>query len=249
MAIPQRGGLPHSDIHGSTPARGSPWLFAACHVLHRLLVPRHPPNALLSLETTPPDIDPGVSTMHRNHPQRPCGQWQRSLDHHRQHRPPPRRSRTTDHSRSAHNSRHLNVRPARWRPPSRRSNTSGQTREQARPETHQNLIHPDKDHTSRQRAADANGIANSILSMPRRRTDSMPISFASPRYTLTNADQLATPIARPGHRGGGDRTRTDDPLLAKQVLSQLSYAPATSQDLARSRALANDGALGGPGRI
>jgi hypothetical protein len=44
------GGLPHSDIHGSTPARGSPWLFAACHVLHRLLVPRHPPNALLILD-------------------------------------------------------------------------------------------------------------------------------------------------------------------------------------------------------
>jgi hypothetical protein len=42
--------LPHSDIHGSTPARGSPWLFAACHVLHRLLVPRHPPNALIALD-------------------------------------------------------------------------------------------------------------------------------------------------------------------------------------------------------
>ncbi len=47
---PLLGGLPHSDIHGSTPARGSPWLFAACHVLHRLLVPRHPPNALIALE-------------------------------------------------------------------------------------------------------------------------------------------------------------------------------------------------------
>ena len=45
-----KGGLPHSDIHGSTPARGSPWLFAACHVFHRLLVPRHPPNALIALE-------------------------------------------------------------------------------------------------------------------------------------------------------------------------------------------------------
>jgi hypothetical protein len=55
-----RSGLPHSDIHGSTPARGSPWLFAACHVLHRLLVPRHPPNALIALEITP--------TMHRSHP-------------------------------------------------------------------------------------------------------------------------------------------------------------------------------------
>ena len=46
---PSLGGLPHSDIHGSTPARGSPWLNAACHVLHRLLVPRHPPNALIAL--------------------------------------------------------------------------------------------------------------------------------------------------------------------------------------------------------
>ena len=27
--------------------------------------------------------------------------------------------------------------------------------------------------------------------------------------------------------GGGDRDRTDDPLLAKQVLSQLSYTPNT----------------------
>ncbi len=46
---PLARGLPHSDVHGSKPARGSPWLFAACHVLHRLLVPRHPPNALRSL--------------------------------------------------------------------------------------------------------------------------------------------------------------------------------------------------------
>ena len=42
-------GLPHSDIHGSKPICGSPWLFAACHVLHRLLMPRHPPCALLRL--------------------------------------------------------------------------------------------------------------------------------------------------------------------------------------------------------
>jgi hypothetical protein len=46
-------GLPHSDILGSKPARGSPRLFAACHVLRRLLVPRHPPNALLSFNLSP----------------------------------------------------------------------------------------------------------------------------------------------------------------------------------------------------
>ena len=43
------GGLPHSDIHGSKGVRTSPWLFAAYYVLHRLSVPRHPPDALLRL--------------------------------------------------------------------------------------------------------------------------------------------------------------------------------------------------------
>ena len=44
-----RRGLPHSEIPGSKPACGSPGLIAACHVLHRLLLPRHPPCALSSL--------------------------------------------------------------------------------------------------------------------------------------------------------------------------------------------------------
>jgi hypothetical protein len=42
-----RGGLPHSETPGSPIARISPGLFAACCVLHRLSVPRHPPDALL----------------------------------------------------------------------------------------------------------------------------------------------------------------------------------------------------------
>jgi hypothetical protein len=42
------GGLPHSETPGSPIARISPGLFAACHVLHRLSVPRHPPDALTS---------------------------------------------------------------------------------------------------------------------------------------------------------------------------------------------------------
>ena len=44
-----RGGLPHSDIFGSKLVCSSPKLFAACHVLHRLLAPRHSPYALSSL--------------------------------------------------------------------------------------------------------------------------------------------------------------------------------------------------------
>src|SRR5262245_60318599 len=42
-------GFPHSDISGSKCVCHSPELFAAYHVLHRLLVPRHPPCALSSL--------------------------------------------------------------------------------------------------------------------------------------------------------------------------------------------------------
>ena len=45
-----RCGLPHSDISGSKSARNSPELIAACYVLHRLSVPRHPPNALVMLD-------------------------------------------------------------------------------------------------------------------------------------------------------------------------------------------------------
>ena len=39
-------GFPHSDISGSMDICSSPKLFAAYHVFHRLLVPRHPPCAL-----------------------------------------------------------------------------------------------------------------------------------------------------------------------------------------------------------
>ena len=42
-------GLPHSEIPGSMDICSSPRLFAACHVLRRLLMPRHSPCALSSL--------------------------------------------------------------------------------------------------------------------------------------------------------------------------------------------------------
>src|SRR5690348_1548771 len=58
-----RGGLPHSEIPGSTIARISPGLFAACHVLHRLSVPRHPPDALLIASRATPN---GKDHLRRN---------------------------------------------------------------------------------------------------------------------------------------------------------------------------------------
>ena len=42
-------GFPHSEIRGSMLMCSSPQLIAACHVLHRLLMPRHSPCALISL--------------------------------------------------------------------------------------------------------------------------------------------------------------------------------------------------------
>src|SRR5215217_6088236 len=42
-------GLPHSEIPGSKRACRSPRHIAACHVLHRLSVPRHPPSTLSNL--------------------------------------------------------------------------------------------------------------------------------------------------------------------------------------------------------
>ena len=42
-------GFPHSDICGSRLMCSSPQLFAAYHVFLRLLVPRHPPCALVRL--------------------------------------------------------------------------------------------------------------------------------------------------------------------------------------------------------
>ena len=42
-------GFPHSEIPGSKSVADSPRLIAGCHVLHRLQLPRHPPNALVRL--------------------------------------------------------------------------------------------------------------------------------------------------------------------------------------------------------
>jgi hypothetical protein len=156
-----RSGLPHSDIHGSTPARGSPWLFAACHVLHRLLVPRHPPNALLILDTlASPDRSPGT-TMHGNHPQRtiPCGYHLAQITGiHPMHHPPSARAPPCMVHRRTRSHTPLNPRRRPVGRPSReelsrsdikpdngtRSNPKIAT-DRTRPETHQNLIHPDKE--------------------------------------------------------------------------------------------------------
>lgn len=60
-----KGGFPHSEILGSKPTPGSPKLIAGCHVLHRLLTPRHPPDALLILASPAAGENPPDGTMLR----------------------------------------------------------------------------------------------------------------------------------------------------------------------------------------
>ena len=52
----------------------------------------------------------------------------------------------------------------------------------------------------------------------------------------------------PAPAGGGERVRTDDPLLAKQVLSQLSYTP-NPPGLRRALTCTTKAVGNGPGRI
>ena len=122
------GGLPHSEIPGSTLARSSPRLIAACYVLHRLSVPRHPPDALACLIA---------------------------------------RTRCQTHAgRSS-------------------------------PQRRQNLV---------------------------SRSNTPALAGAFEREPFHDSMSHSS-LRHPGTLGGGDRTRTDDPLPAKQVLSRLSYTP------------------------
>ncbi len=54
------GGFPHSEIRGSEAVCASPRLIAACHVLLRRPVPRHPPCAL-DIFSPPIGLDRGAS--------------------------------------------------------------------------------------------------------------------------------------------------------------------------------------------
>ena len=98
--------------------------------------PSSPPGAKASTECpslardTSPGIDPEASTMHRNHPQRPT-----TMPVAGQETAPRKRITLAQHTTVA-SEHHCHRRDAE---------TSGQTLRWQRPETHQNLIHPDKE--------------------------------------------------------------------------------------------------------
>ena len=147
-------GFPHSDISGSKCVGNSPELFAAYHVLHRLSVPRHPPNALVVLDST-----------------------------------------TVCQRRMIFRSS-LRLVPCRGRPPQRK-----------RP------CLPFPATPPRRRSAESRLQTSSDERC--QRTNSAPPALR----VLCRAQSARV------SDGGGRRDRTDDLLLAKQALSQLSYAP------------------------
>jgi hypothetical protein len=210
---PLARGLPHSDIHGSKPARGSPWLFAACHVLHRLLMPRHPPNALIVL--TP--------HTHRNHPRKTF----------RAKTPKTLSCAFSGGENAVPNTQHFSqtflsanpaaltlscpgslpadqrVRPTQLRHAQKRTNLFTLTKNQHLPNRHPRGCGRNTNPGS------CNDIPNALDTRHGQRPD----------------------------LGGGRRVRTDDPLLAKQVLSQLSYAPIrTTTQIARNTRNTSHGA-------
>ena len=180
-------GFPHSDILGSTSARDSPGLNAACHVLHRLLAPRHPPRALCSL----------TSTQHLT--RRPVPVWGRSGS--------PIITANSDHFRS---SDRIDRSTAVIYPVVKVHRRSGSGPMLA---AHQRLRWSvgshGREHTDQGIAGPSSACARSVVIQLE----------GGPPGTLR------------GERGGGDEeTRTPDPLLAKEMLCQLSYVPDGAAD-------------------
>ncbi len=167
------GGFPHSEIHGSKPVRGSPWLIAAYHVFHRLSVPRHPPNALTTLDRSHDRCPPSAEV----------AQCWCAMGH--------RRNKTSllhDLTRAG----------GQAQPLGRRYGHAGS------PLQDNPMTKPVKSplHDVGQPAAAPDGAAaNSVFTCGR-------------------------------HPGGARRDRTDDLMLAKHALSQLSYGPFRSIDKA-----------------
>ena len=190
------GGLPHSEIPGSPIARISPGLFAACHVLHRLSVPRHPPDALLFA------LDHRIASPAMPHHRRAQGQA-------------PCRS-----------------------PQQRRAAASMKTLLSDKPGASFARAAPAGEASLRRKGPSAAGTRPvrlghiTTLSSPFNQHPAAvargAVAQSSPSVAAgtTRSCRWCLSVPQPGFAGGGgERIRTDDLLLAKQALSQLSYTP------------------------
>jgi hypothetical protein len=183
------GGLPHSEIPGSPIARIFPGLFAACHVLHRLSVPRHPPDALVSrLITASPS--PAMPHHRRAQGQAPTAAQVCS----RRTRRSRMKTLLSDKPRAMH-CRH----------------------KACPPRSHHNSLLTLQSTAPRSPAAVSRQSSPNVAHTP---------ACGAARCTARRRPPHGLPAAPLGGAGGGgERSRTDDLLLAKQALSQLSYTP------------------------
>ena len=175
-------GFPHSEIPGSKLIRSSPRLIAAYYVLHRLHTPRHPLDALKTLD--------------RSHYQ--CPQLQQ-----------PNRALV------------FAVRsPSSGRSVIRRITASvliGQIK---------------KNHSSRTSTVPPRGCRVKQTALCLFTMSKDPVADTSQcqhnqtcSLFLRRIDRFGDHQGQPRRLGGARRDRTDDILLAKQALSQLSYGP------------------------
>jgi hypothetical protein len=228
------GGFPHSEIPGSKPVRSSPGLIAAYHVLHRLSAPRHPPDALLSLHSLSWPTFPSKSTsvdlrVVRATPE-PTDAPAIGLARLQRRRQGRHGFRHTDPSVTIH--------------PSPANTRHGGTTVQRPFKSHETCP---SDHGAVKRR-EANALSNPFRdALASTRPDPCGSDHRTCLlFTMTVNERAGSPRApRPQSRsfhpdvvavrldtkriGGARRDRTDDLMLAKHALSQLSYGPDRKQ--------------------
>ena len=213
--------MPHSEIPGSPIARISPGLFAACHVLHRLSVPRHPPDALQLLDPKHREHarwryhDTPDPAAHRGKPQMPA-------------RPP---VQPVLPARSAAEPARVLLRARRLVHEDTFSDgpITRHFMPQAEPSasvTFTNSLHPINQHPPDTRPQ--RGQPRPMRHTRENRSSPNAMGSEVRSQTPDPFQSLIAPISDLCRRiSGGERDRTDDLLLAKQALSQLSYTPVS----------------------
>src|SRR5580704_13489881 len=96
-------------------------------------------------------------------------------------------------------------------------------------------------------------LASSPIQSTKRNDSAKTPHAANRNFMPSNRGKSASPAPHHQAGGGGERDRTDDLLLAKQALSQLSYTPVPEDRTAATTIAAASAPRshcnGGPGRI
>ncbi|GEM_PF-1433998 len=204
-------GFPHSEIFGSKRACRSPKLIAACCVLRRLMKPRHPSIAVTGLCKRSHILGVYFTHLHLSI----TLNFQRTKFIISQTRPHPPSLRC----------------PSPPSPKLRRASSAAQPDGCAiRAPPERRMVGPDGLEPSTPRLSSA--CSNQLSYEPRAGNrlshwNWLPPCFAhAMESSLRSAGRPASCSSQGAQAGGADEIRTRDPLLAKQVLYQLSYDPS-----------------------